>query len=73
MTAHAMRGDRERCLALGMDSSMTKPIHRQELLDAIEAVLTPAAEAIVDQPGTSQAAVPYDRAALLGRIRKAQP
>jgi CheY-like chemotaxis protein len=68
ITAHAMRGDQERCLAVGMDGYVTKPIQRQELLDAIEAMLTPAAETLVEQPGTSQAAVPYDRAALLARV-----
>jgi CheY-like chemotaxis protein len=41
MTAHAMKGDREKCLEAGMDSYVAKPIHASELFAAIESVLGP--------------------------------
>jgi PAS domain S-box-containing protein len=36
MTAHALKGDRERYLEAGMDDHVSKPIHFGELLDVIE-------------------------------------
>ncbi len=35
MTAHAMSGDRQRCLDAGMDEYVTKPVHPESLFKAI--------------------------------------
>ncbi len=42
MTAHAMVGDRQRCLEAGMDGYIAKPVHPHELFETIETVLAHA-------------------------------
>jgi two-component system sensor histidine kinase/response regulator len=48
MTAHAMKGDKERCLAAGMDAYLSKPIRTQELFEVIENLAGVTAEMGVD-------------------------
>ena len=50
MTAHAMKGDRERCLEAGMDGYVTKPLRTQELIREMEAVLGPLTAAPAAPP-----------------------
>ena len=45
MTAHAMAGDRDRCLDAGMDDYLSKPITREALLRAVSSWLAPRAGA----------------------------
>ena len=51
MTAHAMKGDRERCLEAGMDEYVAKPIRAKEVFEAIAAVVTAS-----QKPGAASSA-----------------
>jgi len=50
MTAHAMVGDRKRCLEAGMDGYIAKPVHAHELFETIETVLAHAKQGAAEQP-----------------------
>jgi len=66
MTARAMKGDREACLAAGMDGYVAKPISAQSLFDAIDAALAPQDGGPGDSPPLLEPTI--DRAALVARF-----
>jgi signal transduction histidine kinase/CheY-like chemotaxis protein len=50
LTAHAMQGDRERCLDAGADEYVTKPIRSQDLFDKIDMVVGQGSALSLDSP-----------------------
>jgi PAS domain S-box-containing protein len=63
MTAHAMKGDRERCLESGMNGYVTKPIRGRDLENALaELVVQPAAASEPDQRASAADVVDWPTA-----------
>lgn len=72
MTAHAMTGDRERCLEAGMDGYVSKPVVAKKLFEAIDTVradsLDIEEEARGEAPQGAGTATDSSRARLLARF-----
>lgn len=49
MTAHALRGDNEKCLAAGMDDYMSKPVRIDELKTKVEHWLSERSDSSIEQ------------------------
>ncbi|HTM58257.1 MAG TPA: response regulator [Candidatus Udaeobacter sp.] len=59
MTAHALQGDRQRCLVVGMDDYIAKPVHADELRAALARWAGPSPEQTAEPAPTESA--PTDR------------
>ncbi|MBZ5516255.1 MAG: PAS domain S-box protein [Acidobacteriia bacterium] len=68
MTAHAMKGDCERCLAAGMDAYVSKPVNVSELMTAIESLIPEAGASEEDTPRGEAGGRPVEVKALLERL-----
>ena len=68
MTAHAMRGDREKCLTAGMDGYVSKPLDPQTFVQTVEALARGDKAAQVDDEEAKADPAGFDAGALLKRF-----
>ena len=69
MTAHAMKGDRQRCLQAGMDEYISKPIRAKRLFQTIQAVLVTPGGPKLEPDHPPAAADPLDWDEALRTVR----
>jgi two-component system sensor histidine kinase/response regulator len=69
MTAHAMKGDRERCLAAGMDAYVSKPLHAEQLYAVLQETVAehPDLRGVAEYPDSLAVEHP-ENTALLARV-----
>ena len=68
LTAHAMKGDRERCLQAGMDGYVSKPVEAEELFAAIERMGDRQARQDDAEGSREPATVVLDRVVMLRHV-----
>ncbi len=57
LTAHALHGDKEKCLQVGMDDYLTKPLNKSQLLDILTKYLTKRALVVGGEQKSQQVLV----------------
>ncbi len=65
LTAHAMKGDRERCVEAGTDTYINKPIEAKKLFETIEALVPDVRRAEMRTPEAEPAGEVFDKNRLL--------
>jgi two-component system, sensor histidine kinase and response regulator len=68
MTAHAMKGDREKCLEAGMDGYVSKPLQARKLFEAVEDLVPADVTGATDPTTMEPTAAVLDQAVLLERV-----
>jgi two-component system, sensor histidine kinase and response regulator len=68
MTAHAMQGDKDRCLQSGMDGYISKPITAQDLFETIENIVSAAGSEEKLAQATANERVIVDKNQILDRV-----
>jgi PAS domain S-box-containing protein len=68
LTAHAVKGDRERCFEAGMDGYVSKPIKSRELVELVEKIRRSRSKQRSPSVGKSPASGVFDKEAVLLRL-----
>jgi PAS domain S-box-containing protein len=68
MTAHAMEGDRDRCLKAGMDGYIAKPVSAKELFEKVEGLHKVNNHTLPTTPGNQSGSHFFEEAELLRRV-----
>jgi CheY-like chemotaxis protein len=68
MTAHAMKGDRDTCLAAGMDGYISKPIRALKLFEVIDNLLGTSSREEASEATLERGDRPFDESMVLARV-----